>query len=86
MNPANSNYLDFYYNSVRVNVPSLSGGRALNIGNNGTNLRLVNNSFVNTGGGFAYYVLTTGAVNRSNYNNIYTTGNILAYWSINRNT
>ncbi len=86
LNPVSSNFQDFYHNSVNVSAPSLAGGRSLIVGNGGQNLRFLNNNIANTGGGYAFYVLNTGAVNRSNYNNIYSNGNILGYWSGNKNT
>jgi hypothetical protein len=83
--PYYSNYQNFYYNSVSVTAPSPTYGRAL-YHYYGTNQNLINNNFVNTGGGFAYYVASASAIAQSNYNNIYTTGPILAYWTANKAT
>ncbi len=80
----NSKYTNFYHNSV-----NLTGGstysRAFYLGS-GSNTKIINNIFSNTGGGYAYYVYTASAVNVSNYNDYYATGNILAYWYGNRAT
>ncbi|MCX6230258.1 MAG: GEVED domain-containing protein, partial [Bacteroidetes bacterium] len=83
--PYYSNYQNFYYNSVSVAVPTPTNGRAL-YDYYGSFHNYLNNSFVNTGGGFAYYVGSTTAVVQSDYNNIYTTGPVLGYWNANTNT
>jgi len=83
--PYYSNYQDLYYNSVSVTVPSPTAGRAL-YHYYGSNQSLKDNNFVNTGGGFAYYIASATAITLSNYNNIYTSGPVVAYWTANRNT
>ncbi|MFZ4400811.1 MAG: GEVED domain-containing protein [Bacteroidales bacterium] len=80
-----SNYQDIYYNSISVAVPSPTYGRAL-YHYGGTFINFVNNNIVNTGGGMAYYISTPTAITQSNYNNIYTTGSILGYWTANKAT
>lgn len=78
-----STYQNVYYNSVNITSTYVQGS----IGcypNYGGNLNLVNNIFSAPGGGYAYYVNTPGAITTSNYNDFYTTGSNLAYWSGNR--
>ena len=73
---------DVYYNSV--NVISGNGNAKPFYSTNGGSINVVNNIFSNTGGGYAYYVNTTGAISTSDYNDFYTAGNYLAYWGDNR--
>ena len=83
--PTSSSYLDFYHNSVNVAVPSLINGRSFFMWQS-SNISLKNNIFVNTGGGYAYYVQTPAAVAQSEYNNIYTSGSIIGYWNTDQPT
>ncbi|MFZ4401341.1 MAG: T9SS type A sorting domain-containing protein [Bacteroidales bacterium] len=76
----NSSNMNYYYNSVNITKGSTSTAYAFYI-TGGANCNLLNNNFVNTGGGYAYYVATVTAINTSNYNNIYTTGASLAFWT-----
>jgi len=78
--PTSSSYQDFLYNSISVAVPSNTNSRALNLFGS-TFINLKNNIFVNTGGGFAYYVQSPAAIVQSEYNDIYTSGAILGYWN-----
>ena len=78
-----SNYQNVYFNSVNINGGSATDGRAM-YQSGGGNIKVVNNNFANTGGGYAYYVSSGSAVSTSNYNNLYTTGTDLAYWNANR--
>ncbi|MEI6694849.1 MAG: GEVED domain-containing protein [Bacteroidota bacterium] len=77
-----SNYQDIYFNSVGITVPSPTNSRAL-YQYGGTFINLVDNILVNTGGGMAYYVGTPAAIAQSDYNNIYTTGSFIGYWTAN---
>ncbi|MCX6231017.1 MAG: right-handed parallel beta-helix repeat-containing protein [Bacteroidetes bacterium] len=74
-----NNYQGFYHNSVNVTSGSLTTAYSLYV-SSGTNLDIYNNIFSNTGGGYAYYIGTTAAINNSDYNDLYTTGINLAYW------
>jgi len=74
-----STYQKYLYNSVNITSGSTTGGAFYST--NGSNIDLYNNIFSNTGGGYAYYIGTTSAIVNSNYNDIYTTGTNLAYWS-----
>jgi hypothetical protein len=78
----NATNQDVYYNSV--NVISDNGNARPFYSSNGGSINVVNNIFSNTGGGYAYYVNTTGAISTSDYNDFYTAGNYLAYWGDNR--
>jgi hypothetical protein len=80
-----ANYVDVYYNSVRVGSGSATAGRAFFL-SSGTFVNVVNNIFSNHNGGVAYYVTTPANVGVSNYNNFYSTGSTLAYWGANCNT
>jgi len=78
---AYSAFQNFYFNSLNTVSPSLNNSNAMYIAGGGSELRLVDNNFVNTGGGFAYYVQNTAAVVQSNYNNLFTNGGLIAYWN-----
>ncbi len=82
LNSVNSSYLNFMANSFNVGVISTSG-RTLYV-NGGGHLKLFDNNFVNSGGGFAYYMSTATSVDTADYNNIYSTGTNLAYWTSNQ--
>ncbi len=77
---------DYYiiaHNSVNFTNTHLTSGRAF-YQTSGSNLDIMNNIFVNSGGGYAYYVGTPSAVVQSDYNDLYATGTNLAYWNGNR--
>jgi len=74
-----STYQNYYFNSVNVTSGSTSGYAFYATG--GSNVDLYNNNFVNTGGGYAYYISTIASIVNSNYNNLYASGTNLAYWS-----
>lgn len=78
----NSDYQRIYYNSIRITSSDLTNGRAYyNLV--GTNHDVRNNIFSNFGGGYAYYTNSVTANSTSDYNNLFTTGNFLAYWNAN---
>ncbi len=80
-----SNYQNIYFNSVNM-ISAFTGSRAFYVPG-GSDINVVNNNFVNTGGGFAYYSGSTSAVVASDYNNLFTTGSILGYYNYsNQNT
>ncbi|MFC1731599.1 right-handed parallel beta-helix repeat-containing protein, partial [candidate division KSB1 bacterium] len=71
----------YYYNSVNVISTNTSSSGFYQYGGSATsNIQLRNNILSNTGGGFAYDVNTTSAINSSDYNDLYTTGNNVAVW------
>lgn len=79
-----SNYVNFYYNNINItSTYSGSSNNCLYI-YSGNNINLFNNIFCNTGGGFAIYAGSTGNLNNSDYNDLYTTGANLCYYSGNR--
>lgn len=75
-------YQNLYYNSVNV-LNDATTSRSFYL-TGGSNISLYNNVFSNIGGGFAYYISTTAAEIASDYNDIYTSGATLAYFSGNR--
>ncbi|MFC1733272.1 right-handed parallel beta-helix repeat-containing protein, partial [candidate division KSB1 bacterium] len=76
----NHSYTDFYNNSFHLTGGSTSTGRCI-YQSSGSNINLKNNILVNTGGGYTFYISTPTAILSSDYNDLYTTGSILAYWS-----
>jgi hypothetical protein len=74
-----SNFVNVYYNSIRIEGGSAANGRAMFL-SSGTVVNVVNNIFSNHNGGYAYYVTTPSNVVTGNYNNFYSTGTSLAYW------
>jgi len=72
--------LDVYYNSVNVavNYPTIP---AFDLEGAGSSINVVDNIFAHQGGGYAYYTTSPSAIGSSNYNDLYTNGNYLAYWS-----
>lgn len=70
-------------NSVNINSGSTNGYALYqyNTTSNTLGQNFYNNSFVNSFGGYAAYFSTTTGVANSDYNNYYTTGTDLAYWS-----
>lgn len=73
------NYHDIFYNSINITSTS-NKSKGLYI-SGGENNNVINNVFANIGGGYAYYVVSTTSVAISDYNDLYTSGNILAYWN-----
>ncbi|HUN65616.1 MAG TPA: right-handed parallel beta-helix repeat-containing protein [Bacteroidota bacterium] len=74
-----SSNVDIYYNSV--NMLGVSSNSAAFYAYAGGHLNILNNAFANPGGGSAYYIVNPGAVDTSDYNDYYTSGSTLAYWS-----
>jgi hypothetical protein len=72
-------YFDFLYNSVRLQAGSTANGRAF-FHSSGSSVRVLNNTFSNHNGGYAYYVSSPWAITTSNHNNFYTIGSTLALW------
>jgi len=78
-----SYYINFYNNSVHVTGGTATAGRVFYMYSGG-NINVVNNTFSNTNGGYAYYNSSATYINVSNYNNLYSTGANLAYWGGNQ--
>ncbi len=79
---SNSTYQDIVFNTVNI-TGSGSTSRAFYVAGTGSNYLIENNIFSNDGGGYAYYASTTSAISTSDFNNLYSTGNYLAYWGSN---
>ncbi|MFC1731203.1 T9SS type A sorting domain-containing protein [candidate division KSB1 bacterium] len=79
----NSNYVNYYFNSIHITGGSVSGSRAF-FHNGGGNIKVVNNIFSNSAGGYAFYVSNPSAVVTSDYNDFITNGIHLAYWNSNK--
>jgi parallel beta-helix repeat protein len=76
----NSTYLNFYHNSVHFRKTWYSNNSCFLQENNGNNLEVVNNSFVNKSGGYAFNVSNGSAISYSNNNNYFSYGNFLGRW------
>lgn len=76
-----TNYQNFYYNSVNI-TRSGTGNIAFHQDNslNSDNLRVQNNIFANSGGGYAIYIDDLSSLNISDYNNLYSTGTNIGNW------
>jgi parallel beta-helix repeat protein len=73
----NSDYQDFVYNSIHMTGTTASfTGLAMH--GTGLNNIIQNNNIVNSGGGLTYVAESTAGISVSNYNNLYTTGAVLA--------
>jgi hypothetical protein len=53
-------------------------------GGGSNSINIENNIFANQSLGYAYYINTPGAVGTSDYNDIYSAGNFVAYWGADR--
>ncbi|MEX0966024.1 MAG: CARDB domain-containing protein [Bacteroidia bacterium] len=73
-----SSYIDVYHNSFNAQGNSNSGYSYIAAG---SNIRLKNNIFANSSGGSAFYITSSSAVTSSDFNNFYTSGSTLGYWS-----
>ncbi|MFC2111404.1 hypothetical protein ACFLQ5_03020, partial [Bacteroidota bacterium] len=78
-----SNKVNYYFNSVNISSGTATS-RVLYQYNTTANTfgqSFVNNIFNNSGGGYAAYFGTPATISTLDYNNYYTTGTNLAYWS-----
>nr|MBC8342748.1 T9SS type A sorting domain-containing protein [Bacteroidota bacterium] len=75
-----STYIDLYYNSFNLIGVSTTSGRSL-YQYGGSNQNFKNNIFTNNAGGYTIYIISPTAILSSDYNNLYTSGSTLAYWS-----
>ncbi len=82
---SSNTYLKLYYNSINITGTSTStSGYAtpLYLNSSFANIQIKNNIFANTGGGYAIYsATTTNTSSICDYNDLYTSGSNLAYWS-----
>jgi hypothetical protein len=81
-----SDYYNFYFNNVHSSHTSTTQSAFRTAGGGTTTLRVKNNIFSNTGGGYAVYIGTTGAIAEIDYNNYWVTGTNIGYWSGARTT
>ena len=77
----NATYVDIVYNSIKL-IGEYSNSQAFSQ-TQGSNQTIKNNIFVNTGGGYSYYINTPTAIISSNYNNYYSSGSYIGYWTAN---
>ncbi|MBU0766024.1 MAG: right-handed parallel beta-helix repeat-containing protein, partial [Bacteroidetes bacterium] len=77
-----ADYIDFYFNNVS-SAHTTTGHSAFRTAGgqdvSGT-IRIKNNIFVNTGGGYAVYLSTTAGIDEIDYNDYYATGSNLGKW------
>ncbi|MFC2101003.1 T9SS type A sorting domain-containing protein [Bacteroidota bacterium] len=73
-------YMNYLFNSINNAGAGGTSGRCLYL-SSGSNITLLNNILANTGGGYAYYIASPTAIINTDYNDLYATGNYLAYWS-----
>ena len=76
----NTSNVNVLFNSVNVASPATANGRAFYI-NSGSFVTVKNNIFANFGSGYSMYVATPSAVTSSDYNDLYTNGAALGYWT-----
>ncbi|MFA6402525.1 MAG: right-handed parallel beta-helix repeat-containing protein [Salinivirgaceae bacterium] len=76
-----SDYQRIYHNSIHLVSSNVSGSSMYVTG--GSNIEVANNNFANSAFGFALYAATDAIVSSSDYNNLYSGGNFLAYWGQN---
>ncbi|PLW92266.1 MAG: hypothetical protein C0592_11670, partial [Marinilabiliales bacterium] len=74
-----SYYQNIYNNSINMNG-TFSSSRCIYVSSGG-NCELINNILSNTGGGYSVYFSSTTAVTTSDFNDLYTTGSALGYYS-----
>ncbi|HKI47318.1 MAG TPA: right-handed parallel beta-helix repeat-containing protein, partial [Balneolales bacterium] len=74
-----STYQDIVYNTVNVTGSGTSSKAFYST--SGSNYLIEDNIFSNDAGGYAYYAGTPSAISISDFNNLYSTGNYLAYWN-----
>lgn len=78
-----SDQWDILHNSVHIYSTDALGGRAFYKDFSGTGLRLTNNVFANSGGGYAVYI-GTSTYGVADYNDLYTSGTNLGFFGSNR--
>jgi hypothetical protein len=70
--------VNFYHNTVHLGTSDPWSAAMYVDGYQGINV--VNNIFVNAGGGYAYYVGWGSPVSSSNYNDLYSSGSYVGNW------
>jgi len=79
---ASGNFINFYFNSVRLNSGTSTATAALYI-SSGNNINVINNilSYNGTGSGYSLYKSTAATLSSCDYNCYYSTGTSLAFWN-----
>ena len=77
----NSNYQNFYYNSINNSRTTSSSYAFYCSGSSGNNLQLQNNIISSSGGGFCIYSDYNSTINQSDYNDFYSNGSYIGYWA-----
>ena len=77
-------YQNFYNNSVHL----ISGNTSTTAfyAYAGSHNNIINNIFVHSNGGYAYYMYSGSPIDASDYNDLYTTGANVGYWGGNQAT
>lgn len=76
----NTTYTNVYHNSVYQHSGWAPNSRAFYQNYGGNNLKVMNNSFQNSSGGYALFVDDAASIHTSDYNNYFTNGNFIAHW------
>lgn len=71
--------VNFYHNSISYD--GVQASAAAFYLSSGLNVRLLNNVFYNKGGGPAYRISDPESINLSDYNDLYSSGAVLASWN-----
>jgi pectin methylesterase-like acyl-CoA thioesterase len=74
-------YQHLYYNSVHTSSTNTNSKTLYVASGAGSNNEFINNIFMNSGGGYSYYIQNTSVISSSDYNDLFTTGTNLAYWN-----
>ncbi|MCS7076756.1 MAG: T9SS type A sorting domain-containing protein [Bacteroidia bacterium] len=79
---SSGNFINYYFNSVRLNNGNSTLTAALYI-TSGSNINVVNNilSYNGTGAGYSLYKSTSASVTNCNFNCYYSAGPSLAFWN-----
>jgi parallel beta-helix repeat protein len=75
-----STYQKIYHNSVNINAVTSNDVGAFYL-TGGSNIDVRNNIFANFGGNYAYNIKTPAALLFSDYNDYYTTGDYIGFWT-----
>jgi hypothetical protein len=72
-----------YYNSINLTGPGATSSCFYVTNSGSLGIDVLNNVFVNAGGGYAYYASVLGAagIHISNFNDLYTSGAALCFWT-----
>ncbi|RKY99055.1 MAG: hypothetical protein DRQ13_02950, partial [Ignavibacteriae bacterium] len=74
-------YQHLYYNSVHTSSTNTNSKSLYVTSGAGSNNELINNIFMNSGGGYSYYIQNTSVISSSDHNDLFTNGTNLAYWN-----